>query len=95
MDREFQGVIEIFFRIALRGIGRQTAQFYFEIMVETGMRVGEVTGLRREDVDFNADLISVNHTLVYYGHRRDGKNSCYFNVHPTKTRVSEKSTRIT
>lgn len=33
----------------------------FEVMVETGMRVGEVTGLRWEDVDFNANLISVNH----------------------------------
>ena len=40
----------------------------FEVMVETGMRVGEITGLRWEDVDFDANLISVNHTLVYYNH---------------------------
>ena len=63
----------------------------FEVMVETGMRVGEVTGLRWEDVDFNADLISVNHTLVYYDHRTDGKNSCYFNVHPTKTKAGTRA----
>lgn len=63
----------------------------FEVMVETGMRVGEVTGLRWEDVDFNSDLISVNHTLVYYDHRVDGKNSCYFNVHPTKTKAGTRT----
>ena len=63
----------------------------FEVMVETGMRVGEVTGLRWEDVDFNANLISVNHTLVYYDHRVDGKNSCYFNVHPTKTKAGTRT----
>ena len=55
------------------------------------MRVGEVTGLRWEDVDFNANLISVNHTLVYYDHRVDGKNSCYFNVHPTKTKAGTRT----
>ena len=41
----------------------------FFIMLNTGMRVGEITGLRWRDVDFNTGLISVNHTLVYYNHR--------------------------
>ena len=38
-------------------------------MANTGMRVGEITGLRWCDVDFKTGLINVNHTLVYYNHR--------------------------
>ena len=34
-------------------------------MLGTGMRVGEATGLRWEDVDFTNRVISVNHTLTY------------------------------
>ena len=36
----------------------------FYIMANTGMRVGEITGLRWCDVDFKKGLINVNHTLV-------------------------------
>ena len=43
----------------------------FIIMLWTGMRVGEVTGLRWCDIDLEDDTISVNHTLVYYGKRND------------------------
>ena len=63
----------------------------FEVMVETGMRVGEITGLRWEDVDFETNLISVNHTLVYYNHRTGGKTDCYFNIHPTKTKAGTRT----
>ena len=41
----------------------------FYIMANTGMRVGEITGLRWCDVDMENGIISVNHTLVYYNHR--------------------------
>ena len=41
----------------------------FYIMLNTGMRVGEITGLRWRDVDLENGIISVNHTLVYYNHR--------------------------
>jgi len=40
-------------------------------MLYTGMRIGEVGGLRWEDVDFVNNFISVNHTVVYYCHRAD------------------------
>lgn len=39
------------------------------VMVGTGMRVSEVTGLRWEDIDLNTGMIDVNHTLAYYKHR--------------------------
>ena len=38
----------------------------FVIMMWTGMRVGEICGLRWCDIDMEEETISVNHTLVYY-----------------------------
>ena len=56
------------------------------VMIGTGMRVGEVTGLRWCDIDLDERIINVTHTLVYYNHRTsEGKKGCYFNVHSPKT----------
>ena len=58
----------------------------FAVMVGTGLRVGELTGLRWCDIDLEEGIIDVNHTLVYYDHRTEGsKKGCYFNVNTTKT----------
>ena len=46
----------------------------FALMLGTGLRVGEAVGLRWCDVDFDANYIDVNHTLVYYRH---AVNGCY------------------
>ena len=63
----------------------------FAVMIGTGLRVGEVSGLRWCDIDLEEGVIDVNHTLVYYDHRdRENKRGCYFNVHTPKT---EKSNR--
>lgn len=59
----------------------------FTVMLGTGMRVGEVCGLRWEDIDLENRMISVNHTLVYYNHAVDG---CYFNIHTPKTKAGER-----
>lgn len=56
----------------------------FAVMLGTGMRVGEVTGLRWCDIDLEKNMIEVNHTLVYYNH---GGNGCYFNIHSPKTKA--------
>ncbi len=56
----------------------------FAVMIGTGMRVGEVTGLRWCDIDFHEGIIEVNHTLVYYNH---AENGCYFNIHTPKTKA--------
>lgn len=63
----------------------------FAVMVGTGMRVGEVTGLRWCDIDLENGVIDVNHTLVYYCHRDEtAKNGCYFNVNTPKTSASNR-----
>lgn len=71
-----------------------TAQHWypvFAVMVGTGLRVGEVTGLRWCDIDLDEGVIDVNHTLVYYEHRSDeGKRGCYFNVNTPKTPTSNR-----
>lgn len=55
----------------------------FCIMLNTGMRVGEATGLRWRDLDFEDGMISVNHTLVYYNHRDE--LGAYFSINTPKT----------
>lgn len=60
----------------------------FTVMIGTGMRVGEVCGLRWEDVDFENNIIYVNHTLVYYNHRNE--SGCYFNIHTPKTKAGKR-----
>lgn len=61
----------------------------FAVMLGTGMRVGEVVGLRWCDIDFNDNLISVNHTLVYYNHG-DNKG-CTFSINTPKTKAGERT----
>lgn len=61
----------------------------FTVLLFTGLRVGELTGLRWDDVDLENDLISVNHTLVYYDHRVEGKRCC-FSINTPKTQNSNR-----
>ena len=49
----------------------------FAVMLGTGMRVGEVVGLRWCDIDLEEGTIDVNHTLVYYKHEING---CYLKL---------------
>lgn len=58
----------------------------FITMLWTGMRVGEITGLRWCDVDFEKNTISVNHTLVYYA-RSDKPNGLSFAINTPKTKA--------
>ena len=53
------------------------------------MRVGEITGLRWCDIDFDEDVISVNHTLVFYNHG-DNKG-CTFSVNTPKTEAGNRT----
>lgn len=60
----------------------------FLTMLYTGLRVGEITGLRWQDVDFENDLITIDHTLVYFNH---SDNGCHYNIHTPKTRSGERT----
>lgn len=60
----------------------------FTVMLYTGMRVGEVTGLRWEDIDLEEGTISVNHTLVYFD--RGGVERCGFAINTPKTKAGER-----
>lgn len=63
----------------------------FAVMLGTGLRVGEVTGLRWCDIDLEEGIIDINHTLVYYDHRTsEGKKGCYFNVNTPKTEAGNR-----
>ncbi len=64
----------------------------FAVMLGTGMRVGELTGLRWCDIDFDEDLISVNHTLVFYNHG-DNKG-CTFSINTPKTEAGNRTIPI-
>ena len=76
---------ELFFSFILKH--QQYKHWYpvFYIMANTGMRVGEITGLRWQDVNLKDGLINVNHTLVYYNHRDE--KGCYFSVNTPKTKA--------
>lgn len=79
-------------------LSKENSQYYhwlpiFTVMLGTGMRVGEITGLRWNDIDLKSGMIDVNHTLVYYKHR-DG-NGCYFDIHSPKTKAGVRQIPMT
>ncbi|MCD7746666.1 MAG: site-specific integrase [Lachnospiraceae bacterium] len=57
----------------------------FTLLLGTGLRIGEATGLRWQDIDFDNDMISVNHNLVY---RQDDSGKCDYRVTTPKTKNS-------
>jgi integrase len=65
----------------------------FYIMCNTGMRVGEITGLRWCDIDLKQNTISVNHTLVYYNHHDE--IGCYFSINSPKTEAGKRTIPMT
>lgn len=61
----------------------------FTVMLWTGMRVGEITGLRWCDINLEEGSINVNHTLVYFDKRAEER--CTFAINTTKTKAGERS----
>ena len=62
-------------------------------MANTGLRVGELTGLRWQDVDLENGTIDVNHTLYYFNHR-DEKGS-YLSITTPKTENGYRKVALT
>ena len=61
----------------------------FTVMLWTGMRVGEITGLRWCDIDLEEGSINVNHTLVYFDKRAEER--CTVAINTTMTKAGERS----
>lgn len=55
----------------------------FTFFLGTGCRVGEIVGLRWEDVNMEKGVININHTLVYY---EKEENSSMFSITTPKTK---------
>lgn len=58
----------------------------FTVMFGTGCRIGEVIGLRWEDIDCEKKSISINHSVSYYP-RREKTYKCEFRVSEPKTQA--------
>lgn len=61
----------------------QSTRYYnlFVVALETGMRIGELTGLQWGDIDFDNRVVHVKHSMTYFS--ENGKYK--FEMHPTKT----------
>lgn len=57
------------------------------VMLGTGGRIGEILGLRWEDCDFEQNLISINHNLVY---RKLTNEPCKFLISTPKTEAGKR-----
>ena len=58
--------------------------FYYNLFVvalETGIRIGELSGLQWGDIDFKKKVIHVRHSMTYFSKDRKYR----FELHPTKT----------
>ena len=56
----------------------------FTVLLGTGCRIGEVIGLRWEDIDMENRLININHAVTYYPRKKDSY-VCEFEVSLPKT----------
>lgn len=66
-------------------------------MLDTGLRVGELTGLRWCDIDLENGLIDVNHTLVYFdkGYNPETNKKCHYAINTPKTKSSNRIVPMT
>lgn len=60
----------------------------FTVMIGTGCRVGEIVGLRWEDVDMDARTININHSLFYFaGKRNKSRDKWILNLPKTEAGI--------
>lgn len=69
----------------------------FIVALETGMRIGELSGLQWEDIDFHRKVLHVKHSMTYFS---NAEGKYVFELHSTKTHkgmrdipLSEKATK--
>ena len=57
----------------------------FTVLLGTGCRIGEIVGLRWEDIDWDKRLININHSVTYYAREGTKKRTSEFRVSLPKT----------
>ena len=58
------------------------------VMLYTGIRVGELGGMRWADIDFEKNQIEIAHTLLF--EEKPGQKGSVFSLNPPKTKTSER-----
>ena len=58
---------------------------FFKFALGTGCRIGEIIGIRWEDIDFEKREININHSVVYYSREYKDHAVCSFGVSLPKT----------
>ena len=58
---------------------------FFNVALQTGMRIGELAALRWKDVDWKNNVIHVTRTLVYQKYEEDDKKTFHFEDPKTNT----------
>ena len=61
----------------------------FTVMLGTGCRIGELTGLRWEDCDFQNNIIEINHTLTYSPDEDTGEYAFHISTPKTEAGIRE------
>ena len=56
----------------------------FTVLLGTGCRIGEIIGLRWQDCDFENNIISINHNLIY---RQQDSGACEMHITTPKTKA--------
>lgn len=62
---------------------------FFTVAINTGMRIGELAGLKEEDIDFDTNMIHVRRTLLYAKLEGDSKKTFHFGDPKTKKSVRD------
>lgn len=93
-DTEKRRALEVSEQVLFENFLAKDGQYHrwypiFVIMMSSGMRVGEITGLRWQDIDLDNDEIHINHTLVYYD--KGGNERCGFSVNTPKSKAGFRS----
>ena len=62
-------------------------QTLFTVMLGTGARIGEISGLRWKDCDFENNIIEINHNLVYNSRGSNGGSESQITTPKTKAGI--------
>lgn len=62
---------------------------FFNVALNTGMRIGELASLRWKDIDWNKNVIRITRTLVYQQYEDDDKKTFHFEDPKTETSKRE------